>query len=663
MKTKLNLLVILTLLVVLLGANVGAVSALTPVGDLNIYPETLEAAVYQTTYSQQLTAEGGTGPYSFSLYEGTLPSGITLSPDGLLSGYATGSSAIPGSYPITIWVDDSTTPITKMGTRQYNFVLDKVTPVVELNSQTPIYWGNTFNISAWVKIYDSPSSFRTLAGTVAFTIDGLTVPGCDAVPYDMGYYPCSVTMDLDPGDHSFVAYYTPEPSSEALYNSVLSESSSFTINPTIRSIGGVIFRDDDKDGDYNVNVEYSIGSGWTVNLDKECNGTIDYTTTSSSYFGSYNFVDVPAPYCYRISVNAEPGYQQTTVLEDFTLTETDLSKHIGFYYPTIILSPDSLPSGSVGTEYSQTFSASGGSEPYTFTYWGILPDGMTLSEAGVLSGTPTVGGDYIITVQAQDVNQVTGYHHYTLLIPADGNFTFTSSTNPSTPGAPVTFTVSANGTAYASNIERQVPPIGAVTFNADGVPIEGCSELYLNFAYDENGNENIGNYPATCTTSALAAGSHQITVDFYSYVSVFITPLLNLTQTVQTLTAADLSISVTDSKDPVKRGTTLVYTLTVRNAGLDAAQSVIVVDTLDPDTAFVSAKAPKGWTCTYASPEVTCTGASLTSGRSAVIKITVRVNKATAVGKNLINTASVTSETVDPDMANNSASQTTRVVK
>src|SRR5207247_1984736 len=65
------------------------------------------------------------------------------------------------------------------------------------------------------------------------------------------------------------------------------------------------------------------------------------------------------------------------------------------------------PSGIVGKAYGPfTFSASGGTPPYTFTVFnGKLPDGLSLdSSSGVLSGTPlaSAAGFASFTVQAKD---------------------------------------------------------------------------------------------------------------------------------------------------------------------------------------------------------------------------------------------------------------------
>ncbi|NMC34880.1 MAG: DUF11 domain-containing protein [Veillonellaceae bacterium] len=70
------------------------------------------------------------------------------------------------------------------------------------------------------------------------------------------------------------------------------------------------------------------------------------------------------------------------------------------------------------------------------------------------------------------------------------------------------------------------------------------------------------------------------------------------------------------------------------NAGPNVAESVVLTDKLDPSTTYSSVSTPRGWTCKHAanSATVNCTSASLSSGSSAVIWITVTVNKTAVVG-------------------------------
>lgn len=66
--------------------------------------------------------------------------------------------------------------------------------------------------------------------------------------------------------------------------------------------------------------------------------------------------------------------------------------------PTITTS--SLPSGTVGTAYSQTVVATGNATITFALYAGALPAGLSLSSAGVISGTPTASGTATFTVRA-----------------------------------------------------------------------------------------------------------------------------------------------------------------------------------------------------------------------------------------------------------------------
>src|SRR5205823_926472 len=105
---------------------------------------------------------------------------------------------------------------------------------------------------------------------------------------------------------------------------------------------------------------------------------------------------------------------------------------------------------------------------------------------------------------------------------------------------------------------------------------------------------------------------------------------------------ADLSITKTDSPDPILPGGTLTYTIGVHNGGPDDASAVKVVDTLPAGTTFVSATG-SNWSCTNSSGTVTCnrTGGNLAAGADAP-NITVTVTAPGSVGS-IANSATVSS--------------------
>ena len=73
------------------------------------------------------------------------------------------------------------------------------------------------------------------------------------------------------------------------------------------------------------------------------------------------------------------------------------------------LTSSSLPTGQVGVPYTATLTPSGGTGPYTFsTSLASLPPGLSVSAAGVISGTPTaISSSFAGYVTATDTNGVT----------------------------------------------------------------------------------------------------------------------------------------------------------------------------------------------------------------------------------------------------------------
>ena len=56
---------------------------------LEILDEFIPPGYVNTSYSHQLSVYGGTGPYTWSIWSGSLPTGLSLSSSGLISGTPT----------------------------------------------------------------------------------------------------------------------------------------------------------------------------------------------------------------------------------------------------------------------------------------------------------------------------------------------------------------------------------------------------------------------------------------------------------------------------------------------------------------------------------------------------------------------------------------------
>jgi uncharacterized repeat protein (TIGR01451 family) len=127
---------------------------------------------------------------------------------------------------------------------------------------------------------------------------------------------------------------------------------------------------------------------------------------------------------------------------------------------------------------------------------------------------------------------------------------------------------------------------------------------------------------------------------------------------------ADLSLTKSDSPDPVAEGAALTYTILVSNAGPDTATNVVVTDDLPKQIDFVSATSTSG-TCQTPSGKgkgkggkVQCNLGTLSNGGTATVTITTTASKSGDIS----NTASVTSDVIDPQTANNSDTEATKVL-
>jgi len=121
--------------------------------------------------------------------------------------------------------------------------------------------------------------------------------------------------------------------------------------------------------------------------------------------------------------------------------------------------------------------------------------------------------------------------------------------------------------------------------------------------------------------------------------------------------AADLSVSQTDSPDPVPAGEEVTYDIRVRNAGPAQATGVTLLDELPDGVSFRSATAGQGSGCSESAGLVRCDLGALASGGSAEASVTVAPQ---GLGY-LTNTVTVQANEPDPATYDNRSSIITDV--
>jgi uncharacterized repeat protein (TIGR01451 family) len=119
---------------------------------------------------------------------------------------------------------------------------------------------------------------------------------------------------------------------------------------------------------------------------------------------------------------------------------------------------------------------------------------------------------------------------------------------------------------------------------------------------------------------------------------------------------ADLSITKSDTPDPVTPGGTLTYSLDVTNNGSGDATNVIVTDTLPLGVTFDPATSSPG--CAELGGVVTCDLGDLANGASATVTIVVTVDASTACGTTLSSIAEAMGNEPDPILPNTVSADT-----
>jgi hypothetical protein len=77
----------------------------------------------------------------------------------------------------------------------------------------------------------------------------------------------------------------------------------------------------------------------------------------------------------------------------------------------------SLPSGAIGRQYTETVLITGGTIPLAFSVRGKLPPGLTLQpNSGIIAGTPTAPGSYRFTITVEDGTHKRITRQYTINI-------------------------------------------------------------------------------------------------------------------------------------------------------------------------------------------------------------------------------------------------------
>lgn len=131
--------------------------------------------------------------------------------------------------------------------------------------------------------------------------------------------------------------------------------------------------------------------------------------------------------------------------------------------------------------------------------------------------------------------------------------------------------------------------------------------------------------------------------------------LLSLATTAVAAPEADLAIVISSSPAAPQPGDLITYTIVVTNRGPAAAANVVTTHTLSSHLTFVSATG--GCVASSLDHIIQCSEA-LSPGGQVTYTLVASLPSSASLGDDIVDVASVTSDTPDPNPADNSASLT-----
>ena len=348
----------------------------TPLPAYVVTPGGTADAPYNSALSTTFTASGGTAPYSFGIASGSLPRGLSLSPDGILWGTPRNS----GAFTFTVKATDSDG---QAGTQVYSIAIAAATM-----SLTPA--AGTLPTGTVLAPY---SQIITASGGVApyiYTLTSGTLPSglelsrgglLTGVPTNSASNLSLTVTATDAYGQTVSAIYALTVNPPPV---VLSPASGPLPAGTTLIVYGQLFTASGGAMPYTFSVTAgALPAGLTLNAKT---GLLSGTPTATGSF-SFTVTATDSTNSGSVSGSAFTGSQSYTLI---------------LAAPVVTLSPHTLQNGAVGETYSQQLSAAGGAGPFTYAVTsGALPAGLTLA-GGLIAGTPTAAGAKSFAITATD---------------------------------------------------------------------------------------------------------------------------------------------------------------------------------------------------------------------------------------------------------------------
>jgi ABC-type transport system substrate-binding protein/ligand-binding sensor domain-containing protein len=386
---------------------------------LTISTSALASACSGVAYSQTLIAKGGSGNYSWSLHSGSLPAGMDLNANGTLLGIPQAT----GTFDLAFKVDDgigSATSAKPLSLTIYAPLVITTTTLpdgeIKAAYNATLAAKGGYSPYSWAK-GDSwlPGLSLSKSGVISGkptvkitepTLYTLTVKVTDSAGK------ASAGKVLQSGVSSIVPSASSEPATPAMAAeapqvgvnaapaNITTQSFNITIYPemkvTLPESTKTVTALPPADNHSAYRCELAVTGG-----------SAPYHWSKGPNFPTWLGLeqDSGTPVMLSGTPESEGTCKVNLVVTDslgYSLTPSASLK----IYKTLKISSLTLPAGDIGIKYkSTTLAAAGGKTPYQWSITaGELPRGLTLTEKGLISGTPEneTSGSYALTFRVSD---------------------------------------------------------------------------------------------------------------------------------------------------------------------------------------------------------------------------------------------------------------------
>jgi hypothetical protein len=475
----------------------------------HITQTTLPTATAGIPYTPNTIQEsGGTAPFTWSIFAGALPPGLTLTTSGAAGGTISGTATTAGTYNFTVKIVDKNG---NYGTQQFSLKV-----LIFVSESVPSTVTSTIPTATAAIPYSNVIQQYGAVGAVTWTVTSGALP------------PGNLTLTTGNAGNGVVSG-TPTTAGNYNFTATATDSSGNT--------GSLAF---------SAKVNIFVSGAAPLGAPPYVTSTLPTGTAAIPYSNAlyqqgavgavtwaYAGTLPPGVTPNPANSNALMGTPTTAGNYSFTATATDSAGNTGsllFHVKVNVFVSDAaplgaspyvsstLPTGTAGIPYSNTLYQTGAVGAVTWAYTGALPPGVlpTPASSNALSGTPTTAGGYSFTATATDSAGNTGSLQFTVTV-----LMFVSKTAP-----PTLTTTLLTGTATTgySDAVLEYGGTGIITFTNTS-PLPPGLSLNASTGAITGAPTTAGTYNFTMQVTDSATPQNVATQTFTVTVLIFVSDM------------------------------------------------------------------------------------------------------------------------------------------